>query len=53
MTKNNLEILSCFSAAIGSRNPVRKIYEFKKSGVFRQSKLETIFLIVGLLLNKI
>ena len=53
MTRNNLEILSCFSAAIGSRNPVRKIYEFKKSGVFRQSKLETIFLIVGLLLNKI
>lgn len=53
ITKRNLEILFHFTKARNSKNPIEKIIQFYKSGIFRQSKLETIFLVLGLLLNKI
>ena len=52
-SKENLKVLDYFSNARKSRNLIRKIVFFIKSGVYRQSKIETIILTIGLLLNKI
>ena len=53
ISTNNLETLNYFSKAIKSKNIFEKIKYFKKSGVYRQSTLENIILIIGLLLNKL
>ncbi len=52
-SKENLKVLNYFSNARKSGNLKRKITFFIKSGVYRQSKIETIILTIGLLLNKI
>ncbi len=53
ISKRNLETLKFFSIAIKSKNIFEKIIYFKKSGVYRQSHIENIILIIGLLLNKV
>ena len=53
ISSKNLETLNYFSRAIKSRNILKKLKYFKKSGVYRQSTLENIILIIGLLLNKV
>lgn len=50
---NNLEVLDYFSKARNSKNLFSKIKYYKKSGVYRQSKMENIIFIVGLVFNKI
>ena len=53
ISSKNLETLNYFSRALKSRNILNKLKYFRKSGVYRQSKLENIILIIGLLLNKV
>ncbi len=53
ITKKNLKTLYYFEKARKAKNPFKKIRNYLKSGVYRQSKLENIVLIIGLLLNKI
>ena len=50
---NNIKTLNYFSRARESKNIFEKIINFKRSGVYRQSYLENIILIIGLLLNKV
>ena len=53
ITKNNLETLYYFDEARRAKNPLNKIRNYLNSGVYRQSKLDNMVLIIGLLLNKI
>ena len=53
LTKNNLETLNDFANARNTNNLIKKINLFLRSGVYRQSRIETLLLIIGLLLNKI
>ena len=51
--KKNLKVLHYFSNTRKTKNPLRKIDYYIKSGVYRQSKIENIIMTIGLLLNKI
>ncbi len=51
--KENLRTLQQFIDARNSNNIFNKIILYKNSGVFRQSFLENLIFIVGLILNKI
>ena len=53
LTKDNIEILGNFIKARRSRNILKKLNYFYKSGVFRQSNKETIIFTIGLILNMI
>lgn len=53
LTSDNLETLDDFANARNTKNFIKKINLFLRSGVYRQSKIETLLLIIGLLLNKI
>ncbi len=53
ITKNNFKILCDFEKARKARNPFAKLKYYLNSGVFRQSKLENIFIMIGLFINKI
>ncbi len=53
ISEKNLETLNFFSKALGSNTIFEKIIYFKKSGVYRQSIVENIILIIGILLNKV
>ncbi len=53
ISKDNLKTLNYFSKARDSKNVFSKLRNFKKSGVFRQTYLENLILIFGLLLNKV
>lgn len=52
-SKNNLRVLNYFLSARKSNHFIKKIKNYKKSGVYRQSKIENIIFLIGLLLNKI
>ena len=53
LTKDNIEILENFIKARRSRNILKKLNYFYKSGVFRQSNKETIIFTIGLILSMI
>ena len=53
LTKDNIEILENFIKARRSKNILKKLNYFYKSGVFRQSKKETIIFTIGLILSMI
>ena len=53
LTKDNNEILENFGKARGSKNIFKKLNYYFKSGVFRQSKKESIIFTIGLILNMI
>ena len=53
LTKDNIEILGNFIKARRSRNILKKLNYFYKSGVFRQSNKETIIFTIGLILSMI
>ena len=53
LTKDNNEILENFLRARESKNIFRKLNYYFKSGVFRQSKKESIIFMIGLILNMI
>ena len=50
---NNLEILENFKKCRNSKNPLKRIIFYRKSGVFRQSLLENLIFFIGILFNKI
>tara|TARA_Y100000589_G_scaffold154392_1_gene146995 strand:- start:777 stop:1721 length:945 start_codon:yes stop_codon:yes gene_type:complete len=53
LTEDNIKILEKFLKARRSKNIFQKINLFFKSGVFRQSKKESIVFTIGLILNMI
>ncbi len=53
LTDENIEILENFIRARKTKNIFRKLNYYFKSGVFRQSKKESIIFTIGLILNMI
>ena len=53
MNTKSLQTLRNFKKARDSKNPLKRIFFFKKAGVYRQSSLENLIFLIGLLLNKI
>ena len=49
----NLKILENFKKSRNSKNPLKRIIFYRKSGVFRQSSLENFIFFIGILFNKI
>ncbi len=49
----NLKILENFEKSRNSKNPLKRIIFYRKSGVFRQSSLENLIFFIGILFNKI
>ena len=49
----NLKILENFIKSRNSKNPLKRIIFYRKSGVFRQSLLENLIFFIGILFNKI
>ena len=49
----NLKILENFKKSRNSKNPLKRIIFYRKSGVFRQSSLENLIFFIGILFNKI
>ncbi len=53
ISTENLDTLNNFSKAKKSKNFLKKMKYFYQSGVYRQSNIENIILIIGLFLNKV
>ncbi len=53
ISKKNIKVLEYFSKARKSRNVFKRIFYYFKSGVYRQSFLENLIFVIGLLLMKI
>ena len=53
LEKDNIEVLENFLKARRSKNFFRKLYYYFKSGVYRQSKKESLIFAIGLLFNMI
>ena len=53
IASNNLKILENFKKCRNSKNPLKRIIFYRKSGVFRQSSLENLIFFIGILFNKI
>ena len=51
--KNNLQIFEYFQKARRSKNLLMKLTFYLKSGVFRQSRLESLIFFIGVIFNKI
>tara|TARA_B100000989_G_scaffold152664_1_gene113890 strand:+ start:39 stop:983 length:945 start_codon:yes stop_codon:yes gene_type:complete len=51
--KNNLKTLKYFQKARESRNILKKLIFYLKSGVFRQSRIESLIFFIGVIFNKI
>ena len=53
IASKNLKILENFKKSRNSKNPLKRIIFYKKSGVYRQSSLENLIFFIGVLFNKI
>ena len=53
LEKDNIEVLENFLKARRSKNFLKKLYYYFKSGVYRQSKKESLIFAIGLLFNMI
>ena len=53
LSKANIEVLENFLKARRTKNIFKKLYYYLKSGVFRQSKVESIIFAIGLIFNMI
>ena len=53
ISKKNIKVLEYFSKARKSRNSLKRIFFYLRSGVYRQSCLENLIFLIGLLLKKI
>ena len=53
LSKRNANVLKYFTKARKSKNILKRIFYFLKSGVYRQSTLENLIFFIGLIFRKI